>query len=102
MTLAATVFVLGSMTLANAQTQVPGASSIQAQAQAQGQGQATTPIHKAACQLGALPTRTSLGLRPLTLRVRCLLVSNAESRKRPRRATTRLRRHATTAAAVFV
>jgi hypothetical protein len=43
MTLAATVFVPGSMTLANAQTQVPGASSIQAQAQA------TTPIQKAAC-----------------------------------------------------
>ncbi len=48
MTLAATVFVLGSMTLANAQTQVPGASSIQAQAQA------TTPIHKAACRVGGV------------------------------------------------
>ena len=41
MTLAAAVFVLGSMALASAQTQAPGASNIQAQAQ--------TSVHKAAC-----------------------------------------------------
>ena len=43
MSVATAVFVLGSMTLANAQTQVPGASSIQAQAQL------STSIHKTAC-----------------------------------------------------
>ena len=43
MTLAAAVFVLGSMTLVNAQIQAPGASSIQAQAQQ------ATPIVRAAC-----------------------------------------------------
>jgi hypothetical protein len=43
MTLAAAAFLLGAMTVANAQTQVPGASSIQAQAQN------ATPIIKTGC-----------------------------------------------------
>jgi protein-S-isoprenylcysteine O-methyltransferase Ste14 len=43
MTLAVAVFVLGSMTLVNAQTQAPGASSIQVQAQQ------ATPIMKTGC-----------------------------------------------------
>ena len=43
MTLAAAVFVVGSMTLTNAQTLVPGAASVKAQAQN------ATPIQKAAC-----------------------------------------------------
>jgi hypothetical protein len=43
MTLAAAVFVLGSMAVASAQTQAPGAASIH------GQAQNATIIHKAAC-----------------------------------------------------
>jgi hypothetical protein len=42
-TLAAVVFVLGSMSLANAQTQAPGAASLHAQAQNM------TPIQKTGC-----------------------------------------------------
>ncbi len=43
MTLAAAVFVLGSMAVASAQTQAPGAASLH------GQAQNATMIHKAAC-----------------------------------------------------
>ena len=78
MTLAAAVFVLGSITLASAQTQVPGAASIRAQAQI------ATSIHKAVChRWGALRTRTSLSLQPLSLRVCCLLVNTADAARSP-------------------
>ena len=43
LTLAAALFVLASMAVANAQTQAPGASSLHTQAQN------ATPIHNAAC-----------------------------------------------------
>jgi hypothetical protein len=43
MTLAAALFVLGSMAVASAQTQQPGAASLH------GQAQNATIIHKAAC-----------------------------------------------------
>ncbi len=43
MTLAAALFVLGSMAVASAQTQAPGAASLH------GQAQNATIIHKAAC-----------------------------------------------------
>ncbi len=43
MTLAAALFVLGSIAVASAQTQAPGAASVHAQAQN------ATIIHKAAC-----------------------------------------------------
>ena len=70
MTLAAAIFVVGSMSLANAQTQ--GASQLNAQAQN------ATIIHKAAC--GGVwgrwcPPGPSSGLRPVSLLVRSLLVS---------------------------
>jgi hypothetical protein len=64
MTLAAAIFVVGSMAVANAQTQ--GASSLDAQEQ-----------RAAAC--GPLaPAGPSSGLRPISLLVRSLLVSRAQ------------------------
>ena len=68
MTLAAAIFVVGSMAVANAQTQ--GSSSLNAQAQN------ATIIHKALRRrVGPLvPAGPSSGLRPISLLVRSLLV----------------------------
>ncbi len=72
LTLAAALFALGSMAVANAQTQAPGASSLYTQVQN------ATSIHKAAC--GGVwgrhcPPRKALGLRSLSLLVRSLLTA---------------------------
>ena len=67
MTLAAALFVLGSMAVASAQTQAPGAASLH------GQAQNATIIHKAACggAMGSLvPAGKAPRLRPLSLLVR--------------------------------
>jgi hypothetical protein len=75
MTLAAAIFVVGSMAVANAQTQ--GASSLNAQAQN------ATIIHKAACNgfWGRwCPPGPASRVRPVSLLVRSLLVSRTADR----------------------
>jgi hypothetical protein len=66
MTLAAAVFVLGTMAVTNAQTQ--GASSLHVQAQ-----KATIISQDRLRRLGPLSPRPALGLRPHALLVRSLL-----------------------------